>query len=233
MSAHLHDLIIAISAGVLVAALLPSVWHQTVVPPTMSAANGVGLFVMAVNLATMRYWYSASTELCDATAWAFLYAVARTAASDAPNARRMRMLLPTATVTAAVTLIATALACGLERQVGSNVHDLVAGATIIGLLAANLPGVYRRTVFPLATCVLIATTIAVLTVNFATMHYWDAMLTELGNLACWAFLLWVAIAARRASTGADSRPAAGVSSPPSTPQSGLAPRSPQASAASR
>jgi hypothetical protein len=221
MSARLHDLIIALSSTILVAALLSSVWRQTVVPKAMSAANAVGLFAMTINLATMRYWYSASTELCDATAWAFLYAVATTAA---PNQWRRRVLLPTATVAAAAAIVAIAFALGLERQLTTNFHDLIASATIIALLAASLPGVYRRTMFPLATGALITTTITMLSVNFATMHYWDAMFTEFGSLACWAFLLWIAIAARRSSAdgaGREPRLEAPVTAAPGTPQGGL------------
>jgi hypothetical protein len=207
MSAHIHDVIIGACAAALVLGLLPSVLQATVIPKSMCAVNGAGLFALAVNYATMRYFYSAATEFADVTAWAFLLAVAHTTTAHQDRARQWRTIATATALAAAALVVWLSLFSGLDRVLPSQAHDLCAGVAIAVLTVANLPGVYRRTVFPLATCLLLFGTLTVLAVNFASMAYWDAAAVELFNVLVWAFLLKVTLTAKAATAARRVNPA--------------------------
>ena len=76
MSAHLHDLIFAAASAVLLLAMLPAVLRAVLLPLSTCIITGGGVFVLAINYATMGYWYAMAIAVANATCWAYLFSVA-------------------------------------------------------------------------------------------------------------------------------------------------------------
>jgi hypothetical protein len=56
-----------------------------------------------------------------------------------------------------------------------------------------IPTVIKKVVMPISTCFLTGSVLLIFTLNYLTMTYWYATAVEAGNVACWAYLLWLAI----------------------------------------
>ena len=87
---------------------------------------------------------------------------------------------------------------GLEVILGitPQEHDLVFAVGAFVLFVAMLPAVWKRAVLPLSTCAVTGGVLFVFVLNYLTMRYWYAVVVEFGNVACWAFLAWLAVRAR-------------------------------------
>lgn len=70
-----HGAIVAVSVLVLTGALAPAVYRCSALPVSSCVITGAAVSVLAVNFATMGYWYAAVIEAVNAACWAFLLSV--------------------------------------------------------------------------------------------------------------------------------------------------------------
>lgn len=77
-------------------------------------------------------------------------------------------------------------------HVSTQVHDLVFAIGSAVLLLAMLPAVWKKALIPASTCWITGSVLLVFGLNYLSMKYWYAMVVEAGNVACWAYLFWIA-----------------------------------------
>jgi ascorbate-specific PTS system EIIC-type component UlaA len=68
----IHDLLFAIGVLILTLALAPAIYHRAIIPPATCALTAAVILSFAINYATLRYWFSAATQLANALCWLVL-----------------------------------------------------------------------------------------------------------------------------------------------------------------
>lgn len=74
----------------------------------------------------------------------------------------------------------------------TEVHDLIFAVGALVLFLALVPAVIKKSVLPYSTCYITGGVLFIFSLNYFTMEYWYAVVVEALNVACWAYLLWIA-----------------------------------------
>ncbi len=70
---NIHDLIFSAGSLVLFLALLPALYHKTVMPISTTSLTGAVLFVFTLNYWSLHFWYATIVSALGVFAWAYLF----------------------------------------------------------------------------------------------------------------------------------------------------------------